>query len=62
MPEPDLPGRGEVVFVVRMWRESAHTNPRDWRGLVESTVSHRRHYFSNMGAMCEFMLTERDGE
>lgn len=57
--EEPAPSRGEVVFVVRMWSEPAQSRAGGWRGSIESVESHRRYYFSNIGAMCEFMIAER---
>jgi hypothetical protein len=50
--------RSDITFVVRLWREAAAPSAR-WRGSIES--GGRRYYFSNLGAMCEFMIAQREG-
>lgn len=47
--------------MVRMWSEPSEARAESWRGSVENLESRRRQYFSNIGAMCEFMLEERGG-
>lgn len=59
MREGQAAPRGEVVFIVRMWSEPNDERSETWRGSIESVASRRRQYFSNIGAMCEFMLAER---
>lgn len=59
MPKEEPAPRGEIVFVVRMWAEPGENRSGTWRGFIESVESRRRYYFSNIGAMCEFIIAER---
>jgi hypothetical protein len=43
-----------------MWSEPTHGEEPVWRGSIDNVADRRRFYFANIGAMCEFMLTERE--
>lgn len=48
--------RLEEVFVVRVWRE-ADDSAGHWRGRAEHVRSTKVRYFSNLGALCEFIAS-----
>ena len=53
------PGDAASVFIVRMWPEAGSGDDPVWRGSVDDVLRKRRVYFTNLGAMCEFMLEQR---
>lgn len=42
-----------------MWPEAGSGDDPVWRGSVDDVLRKRRVYFTNLGAMCEFMLEQR---
>jgi hypothetical protein len=45
------------TFVVRMWPETA--GAARWRGSIDDVARRRRLYFTDLGAMCEFIVEQR---
>jgi len=48
-----------LSFIVRVWREESATKKRQalWRGFVSSVPNGKRHYFSSIKEVCEFLDT-----
>ncbi len=55
MPINETPTRPNHVFVVRVWSESEHPAPDQWRGSVEHVPSGRRMYFTSLADMTDFI-------
>ena len=47
------------TFVIRMWVEDAHSDEPSWRGSIDDVLRKRRLFFTNLGAMCEFIVDQR---
>jgi hypothetical protein len=47
------------IFIVRMWPDPAAGDAAGWRGSVDDVLRNRRLYFTNLGAMCEFIAEQR---
>jgi hypothetical protein len=47
--------RGELVFLVRMWREGDSQNEGDWRGSVQEVESGTRFYVSQTRDISDFV-------
>jgi hypothetical protein len=52
-------GDATSTFVVRMWPEGSGTSEGPWRGSIDDVMRKRRIYFTNLGAMCEFIVEQR---
>lgn len=52
-------GDAASTFIVRMWPEGASGNDGHWRGSIDDVARKRRIYFTNLGAMCEFIVEQR---
>ena len=47
------------TFIVRMWAEKTGEDRVAWRGCIDDVARKRRTYFTNLGAMCEFIVEQR---
>jgi hypothetical protein len=50
--------RVEHLFIVRVWYERSNGRDSAWRGSVEHVPSQTRFYFSELGALNDFMATQ----
>jgi hypothetical protein len=48
-----------TTFIVRVWSELAENGDAGWRGSIDDVARRRRLYFTNLGAMCEFIVEQR---
>jgi hypothetical protein len=53
------PGDATSTFVVRMWAETVPGEEPAWRGSIDDVIRRRRLFFTNLGAMCEFIVEQR---
>jgi hypothetical protein len=53
------PDDGASTFIVRTWPDRAGGDHPSWRGCVDDVTRKRRLYFTNLGAMCEFIAEQR---
>jgi hypothetical protein len=52
------PSGATSTFVIRMWSERG-AGAESWRGSIDDVVRKRRLFFTNLGAMCEFIAEQR---
>ncbi len=50
-----VPERIEHLFIVRVWYEQGATDASEWRGSAEHVASKARVYFSDLGALRDFV-------
>jgi hypothetical protein len=54
--------RPHHLFIVRLWRESGHPSPGQWRGSVEHVPSGRRLYFVSLSDLADFITLRLDAD
>ncbi len=54
--------RPHHLFIVRLWRESGHPSPEQWRGSVEHVPSGRRLYFVSLSDLADFITLRLDAD